>query len=118
MKTATINLIILRSARILTILYAGLLSIFSFDVFESKESVWRILLAFLLHLIPTWIILLTLWISWKRAWVGAIIFFLLACAYIIIAWGKFRWPAYCLIAGPLFIMSLLYFISWKNRNKN
>lgn len=111
MKNITANKIILIIARILSVLFAFFLGFFALDVFESKESFWRIVLGLCIHLLPTWIMLIVLWVSWKREWIGAVVCFLLGGAYVVIAWGKFHWMAYLLIAGPLFLLSALYTFS-------
>jgi len=99
-------------ARILTILFAGFISIFALDVFSEGLDFWNTIPALLLHLTPAFIILFILWLSWNRSWPGAIFFPLLGLVYLITAWGKFHWTAYAVISGPLFLLGVLYFISW------
>ncbi|MGQ0603506.1 MAG: DUF7670 domain-containing protein [Anaerolineales bacterium] len=49
--------------RILTILFAGFVSLFALDVFVEGYGFWETLLALLMHLIPTGLILLSLAIA-------------------------------------------------------
>ena len=100
------------SPRILAMLFALFISLFALDVFSGGHSLFKMMLAFLIHLIPTWIIIFTIIISWKREWVAAMVFIILGVAYIIMAWGKFPFSVYLLISGPLFIIGILYWLNW------
>jgi len=98
--------------RMLCILFALFISLFALDVFSEGYSLLKSILAFTIHLIPTYIIVIALVITWKREWIGAVIYTILGLAYIIMAWGKFPLSAYLLIAGPLFVISVLFGINW------
>ena len=100
---------ILLIARIISMLYAAFFAIFALDVFESNDNFWQILMELCLHLIPSFIILLVMWVSWKRSWIGAILYLLLALCYITISLKRLNWSACVMIAGPLFVISALYF---------
>ena len=100
------------TARIMTMAFAALISIFAMDVFGEGYGFWQTILALFMHLIPTFFIILVLAFSWKWELVGGIIFPLLGLAYIILAWGKFALVAYLFISGPLFILGILYTIGW------
>ncbi|MGL2964422.1 DUF7670 domain-containing protein [Flavobacterium sp. RSB2_4_14] len=105
-------------ARVLSICFALFVSIFALDVFEENLEFWDKALAFLVHLTPTYLVLLVLFIAWYKELLGAIIYSILGILYIIIAWGRFDWTAYLFISGPLFCIGTLFFISWKqNRRK-
>ena len=105
------------SPRILAMLFALFISLFALDVFSGGHSLFKMMLTFLIHLIPTWIIIFTIIISWKREWVAAMVFIILGVAYIIMAWGKFPFYVYLLISGPLFIIGGLYWLSWINKGQ-
>ena len=107
------------AARILSIAFALFLSIFAMDVFSEGYGFWQTILALLMHLVPTFLILLILLISWKREWIGAGFYTILGILYIVLEWGKFDWAAYALIAGPLFVLGILFFIGWnQERHKH
>ncbi|HET6348515.1 MAG TPA: hypothetical protein VFH88_05465 [Candidatus Krumholzibacteria bacterium] len=101
--------------RIICIAFALLLSMFAFDVFEEPVSPIRKVGALLVHLIPTFGVLLILWVTWKRPWVGAIVFPLLGIFYVVWSWGKFNWMAPTFIGGPLLVMGILFWMSWRAR---
>jgi len=88
-------------------------NIFALDVFG--ESVGDTVFALLMHLVPTAIILIALAIAWCWEGVGAILFAALGVWYVIVAWGRFEWTTYLLVAGPLFFISALFLVNWSFR---
>ena len=98
--------------RILCIVFALLLSTFALDVFGEGLSFWQTVLALLVHLIPTWIIIAVLIVSWHRGWFGAAFFPGLGLLYLVTTWGRFHWSVYLMIAGPLFLMGVLFLGEW------
>ncbi len=116
MKTsADTNRFLLWAPRILAIVFSLFLSIFAADVFESHAGFWSLALALFMHLLPVLLMLLVLIVSWRYEWVGAIVYSLLGVVYIIWAWGRFPLSVYFFIAGPLFIIAILFFLSWRRR---
>jgi hypothetical protein len=105
------------SPRILCLLFAAFISIFAADVFGAGYGFWKKILALLLHLIPTWIVLVVLAISWRREWVGGVLFVALGMFYLTMAWGRFHWSAYLCIAGPLFLVGILFLLNWRHRKE-
>jgi len=98
--------------RILCILFATFLSLFALDVFGEGYSFGKTLLALLIHLVPVWVIILILGISWRWAWVGGIAFPSFGVLYIVWAWRRFPWSVYATIAGPMFLLGILFWINW------
>jgi len=98
--------------RALSILFAIFISIFALDVFGAGYGFWGTIVALLIHLIPTGLVLLALAIAWRWQWIGAILFAALGAGYVIMGWGRFEWPTYLLISGPLFLLGALFLVSW------
>ena len=99
--------------RILCIAFAVFVSLFALDVFGEGYNVFETILAFLIHLIPTGIILIALVVSWRWEWMGGIAFTALGVVYIVIFRDReFGWPTYLIISGPLFLLGVLFLISW------
>ena len=109
------NSIQLWTPRVLVILFAFFISLFALDVFGEGLGFWDTILALLIHLIPTGIILLTLLISWKREWIGGIIFAVLPLLYIYKGCGRFPLLVFFFMCGPMILISVLYFINWKKK---
>jgi hypothetical protein len=98
--------------RILCMLFAAFVSVFALDVFDAGLSIWKTMLALLIHLSPVFFLILILVLSWRWAWVGGIVFPALGALYIVWAWHRFHWPTYAIIAGPLFLLGILFWINW------
>jgi drug/metabolite transporter (DMT)-like permease len=69
--------------RALCIVIAVFLSMFALDVFGGDKGIWETTLALLIHLIPTYIVLIVLAVSWRWEWVGAAMFTALGVLYIV-----------------------------------
>ena len=110
------NPIIRRTAfwtpRVICILFALFLVLFSFDVFEEGRSVGEMALGLLIHNIPTIALFITLYFAWRREWIGAVVFAGLGALYIVWAWGRFPFMTFALISGPLFLLALLFLLNW------
>ncbi len=103
--------------RILCLVFAAFISLFAFDVFEGSHGFWQTALAFLMHLIPTALVLVLLAICWRWDWLGGVVFPILGLLYVVMFWGRFHWSAYALIAGPLALLGALFLASWRVRRK-
>src|ERR1017187_10199722 len=97
--------------RILCLLFAAFLTVFALDVLDEGLGFWKTLLALLIHLTPTWIILIVLAVSWRWEWAGAVLFTLLGGLYLVLFWGRFRGSGYPGPSGPLFLVGVLFLLS-------
>lgn len=103
--------------RILMIVFTVFISLFALDSFDGDQSFIEKLGGFFIHLIPTAVLIALLVLAWRREWIDAIAFLMLAIGYIIIAWGKFPLVTYLAISGPLFAVSILFGLCWvKKKN--
>jgi hypothetical protein len=98
--------------RVLCLLFAAFLSLFAADVFGEVHGFWRTLGALLIHLIPTWMVLIALALAWRREWIGGILYSALGTLYLVLFWGRFHWSAYVCISGPLFLVAGLFLLNW------
>jgi hypothetical protein len=98
--------------RVLGLLFAGYISLFALDVFGEGYGLWETLLALVMHLRLTALILIILALAWRWEWIGALAFLGLGVGYLLMTWGKEQWMAYVFIAGPLFLLAILYFFNW------
>lgn len=105
------------SPRILTIFFILFVSLFALDSFNSENTVAENIAAFLIHLVPSFVVILLLLVAWRLEWIGAIAFAALGITYIVISWGRFPFITYLTISGPLFFISILFLISWIKRNR-
>ena len=104
--------------RILCIAFAVFVSLFALDVFGEGYGFFETILAFLIHLIPTGIILIALAVSWRWEWMGGIAFTALGVLYIVMFRDReFSWPVYVMMSGPLFLLGILFLINWLCRKQ-
>ena len=96
--------------RVLCILFAIFLSMFSLDVFSESYSFGETILALLIHLIPTFIIIIALVVAWRWELVGAALFIVVALSYLVLSGGE-SW----IISTPLFLVGVLFLFNWKYR---
>jgi len=111
------NKLLYWTPRLLMIFFILFVSLFALDSFDGDQSILEKIGAFLIHLIPSAILAILLVISWRREWIGGIVFLLIGIAYIVWAWGKFPISTYIIISGPLFIVALLFFVNWIKKVK-
>ncbi|MDX9930188.1 MAG: hypothetical protein RBS37_10095 [Bacteroidales bacterium] len=67
--------------RILCILAILFISMFAFDAFSEGRSFWENLAGFLIHLIPSFVLIALLIVAWKWELVGGIIFGLIGLGF-------------------------------------
>ena len=114
------NKFIFLAPRILAIIFIVSISLFSLDIFGQGLGFWPALLGLLIHNIPSLLLLAVLLIAWKTEIIGTIVFVLMGIAYLLVA---VRADAPVLtniilistIALPLFVISLLFYLSWKQK---
>lgn len=97
------------SPRVLGVLFALYLNLFALDVFVRGQSLWLVLMAFLLHSIPTLAVVIILILAWRWEWVGGL-YLLLAVGYVFEARGNL--PAILAISGPLALTGGLFLAAW------
>ena len=67
--------------RILCILAILFISMFALDSFDPKLTIWQQIGEFLIHLIPTYILIALLIIAWKWELIGGIIFMVIGLGF-------------------------------------
>jgi len=102
--------------RMLTILFALFLSVFALDVFSETKGFLETLTALVLHLVPTFLVIVLLVFAWRRELIGVIAFAGMAVAYVVVMWERgFPWVTYVIISGTLLLISVLFLLSWRQR---
>jgi hypothetical protein len=101
------------SPRLLALLFAGFLSLFAFGAVTEGHGLRASTIHFVMSLLPTLVVLLSLAIAWRWEWVGASLFLGLAVAYVGVSWGRFPLSTYLVIAGPMILVALLFLAHWR-----
>ena len=108
----TVRRLVFWSPRVICILFAVFVSLFALDVFGGRDPWWRQILGFLIHLVPTYILVAVLLVSWRWEWIGGVIFPALGLYYIYMSHGRFPWPTYLLMSGLPILVGALFLANW------
>lgn len=93
--------------RILALLFVGVISLFAFDVFDGESQLGEMILGFIVHLTPTYVLLALLLIAWKWPLPGGILFVLMGASYYFLASDQ-HWSANLIVAGTPILIGLLF----------
>jgi len=101
--------------RIAGIILAAFIASFSFDVFSSREYTLEILVGFLIHSIPSIVIGIIVFLSWKNDQIGfwAFLFISLIFTTVILKNPEMILGYILLFIGPMICTSILYWLGWK-----
>jgi len=99
--------------RLFTIALIIFFSLFSLDVFRDGLTFGKTIIAVLIHLFPSFVLLILLLFSWKNGLIGAIGYFSLALFYLFILGNNVSGFTLLLIPFSLMIISLFFFWDWR-----
>lgn len=112
--------------RILTILAICFVSLFALDAFDSNMTIMQQIIGFLMHLIPSFILLVLLGIAWNYKLTGGIIFVVTGVVFGIFLYiWNFRMNHNVLttlgivasLALPFVISGILFMLDYRNIRK-
>jgi hypothetical protein len=120
MKTKKISRFVYWTPRILSIVFILFLAMFSLDVFGNNYTFWETVVGLFMHNIPVFILTGVLIISWKYEIIGGVAFILAGLLYMFLTLARNQFEWYLLswnliIAGPAFLIGILFLINWKAR---
>jgi len=115
--------IIVWMPRIMSVLFALFLAMFSLDVFEPEKSAQEIATGLLVHNAPVLFLAAVVALSWRRELVGGITFITAGIFYIFMVMaGSLKsgveWymaSRFLIISGPAFLIGALYLLAWRQR---
>jgi hypothetical protein len=96
------------TARILCILAILLVSMFALDAFEPGHSVWHQLLAFVIHMIPSFVLIVLLIIAWKWERIGGILLAVAGLAFGLFLFRTNRMHYLTLLSFVSTVMALVF----------
>jgi hypothetical protein len=97
--------------RALIILLALFMGLFSLDVFEMNADLWKIIAGFLIHNIPSILLLLTLWFTWNRPFFGGVFFVFLAALITIFFHTYEAAVTFLAFSVPPLVAGILFFLA-------
>jgi hypothetical protein len=104
------------SPRILGILIILFMALFSFDVFDMGYSFAEALVGFLIHSIPSLILVILIIYSWKHEYIGGVIWIIVGVLFSIY-FRFFKNPGVFIITLPLIFIGILFIINSKRIKK-
>ena len=113
--------------RIICILAILYISIFALDAFQPNLTVWQQIGAFLMHLIPSFILMALLLIAWKWEYTGGIIFMIIGLGLSPIVFmhnynmNHTVWLSLGIISSitlPFAVVGLLFIMSYFHKKKH
>lgn len=100
--------------RVAAIMIIFFTSLFSLDVFEMQGTPIQLLGAFLMHNIPSIIMIILLILAWKRPVVGFVAFLVAGVAFAaFFVRDLYSLPNLLLFVFPILLVALLFYADWK-----
>jgi hypothetical protein len=114
--------------RILGMIAIAFISLFAADSFQPGYTIWQQITAFLIHLIPSFILLVLLLVAWKWEFIGGILFTIIGvCMTPLLFYHNYSVNhfsiAQCigivmLITFPFIVVGILFIISHSKKKKH
>jgi len=102
--------------RVLGILVSMFIGLFALDAFGEGKPFLQAFPEFIIHLIPAFVLLGLVVVSFRWEWIGAVAFIGLAVVYAVtMSKGRLDWML--TISGPLLVVGALFLWSWFQRAK-
>jgi len=98
--------------RILSVIFIIAISAFALDSFSSGYIWWQAILAFIIHLIPSFILIGILLIAWKKPMIGGLLLVFISLVFIALSIIK-GIISFLILSGPLFLIGVLFLIEEK-----
>lgn len=102
----------------LSLCFTALLLLLSFDSFGEEGFSWTQVVGFLIHNIPTIVILSLALVARTRHLVGAIGFLVVAVLFIILFGKQNELTGWLLLSGVPILIAILHCIAWFGRKRN
>lgn len=110
MEKSPVRALLIWMPRVLALAFALFVSAFALDVFDGRGGP-DLIASLTTHLAPAVAVLAAALIGWRWPVAGGALFALLGAAYVLLAGPGRPISWYVVIAGPAFIVGLLYIVS-------
>jgi hypothetical protein len=108
---AHINSLLFWTPRVACIILAFFICLLALGVFGEQPGFWT--RSLIVQLIPTFLMVTTLALTWKHEWFGGMIFILMGTIYMIVALNHA--DIVLLISVPLLLIGALLLVAWYQR---
>ncbi len=107
----TTNTLLRWTPRVFGLLFAAFLALFALDVFEPGRPLAYIVVGFLIHLLPTYLVGAATVVGWRNPALGGLAFLALAVAYTATAAGRLSPVTIGVLVGPAGAIAALFLLS-------
>ena len=97
-------------ARMLAILYILFISMFVFDSFSPDIPLWQVLISFLIHLIPSFILIFATVTAWKNEFLGGVLFLVIGVVFTLLFNTYEDIFSFVLLSGPNYFIGTLFLL--------
>ena len=104
------NKLLYWTPRVLSIAFAVFISLFALDVFGEGYSFWKAVLALVIHLIPTYLVIIATLIAWKWGLLGGSMFIALGLFYVFMTRGRAHLSV-PIITAPLILIGGMFILN-------
>ncbi len=94
------------------ILFILFISLFALDAFDAESSVLHQIIAFLIHLIPSFALTSVLIFAWRRPLAGALGCLLMSILFTILVHGPSGGSAFIILVIPSLLCSVLFLLEY------
>lgn len=101
--------------RVLSVVFICFLTLFSLDVFEIDAPWYQLIGAFLIHSLPSLVLIIVTIIAWKKPKIGGWLFIAAGLGLAILT--KFNLMSAVIYVSPI-IVGILYLVSAKKSDKD
>ena len=108
------NLYLTWTLRILLMVMIVFFALFSMDVFEGEQGFWDTTVAFLIHNIPSFVMIIILIIAWKREDIGGVLLMLSVIGFAIFLFTRMSNFMYgtLIMLGIPFLIGALFVVNY------
>ncbi|MBW2995463.1 hypothetical protein KY312_03845 [Candidatus Woesearchaeota archaeon] len=96
--------------RILAIIYILFISMFALDIFAEYSKISEILIGLFMHLIPSFILIGSTVLAWKKEKLGGIVFIVLSIAMAIFFNRNMEPMGFLIISLPVLMIGVLFLL--------
>ncbi len=100
------------------ILYILFISLFALDAFDPELGRMEQILGFLIHMIPSFILIAILIVSWRRPLYGAIGYISASILFTVLVHGPSGGSAFYILVTPSLLGALLFFLEYRKGRKS
>ncbi len=112
----SITSMLIWTPRVLGILFVLFIVLFSFDVLEMDGGFWALMAGFVIHNLPAIVLIIALFLAWRREWIGAAGYFAVGLWFLVIAGSRDRLFVGIFVVIPILIATL-FLIGWIYRRQ-